>query len=420
MSRADPSPLRDALRNASRVDAVRVLACAAVAGTATIVLLCLLAWALPVARPGPALIRPVLAILPVLGAVAVLVTVGIRLTFPGRIDRPGAPFRAHGKNRRSREVVVSETAVTALAGTFAGVQAHLVLRTLPASPPPAVRRLLAIGASAPWPAVVAVLATVPTVAVLAACYATARPSLRLKPRVPRYIGPLVLLAGLLGQYLIADPGHPDRLSHGAVPAAAICYGAVPAGAALTVPWLLTWLGSGWAARADRVWTLCAARRIEASARGLALPLGLTTIALAVVTTSGLAGDRTPTGMADAPLFLTMTTVSSCAAAMLFTVVVEYGSARRETSHTLHSIGAGERMDRRAALAALVLPLLVCVPVSVAVGALQAWPARGNGDSFPTMPAHAALLGTLWTIGLLAFALIGAAVVILRDDRPGRI
>ncbi|MET7298471.1 hypothetical protein [Embleya sp. NPDC005575] len=420
MSPAGRSLLRDAWHGASRVDAVRVLAGATVASTATIVLLCLLAWAFPIEHRGPALIGPVLAALPVLGAVAVLVAIGIRLTIPGGGDRPGAPFPADEANRRSRDVVVSEAAVTALAGTFAGVQAHLALRSLPASPPPAVRHLLAIGASAPWPAVVAVLAALPSVAALAAFYATGRPSPRLRPRIPPYLGPLVILAGLLGQYLIADPGHTERLSHGAVPAAVVGYGAVLTGAALTVPWLLTWLGSGWASRAGRVWTLCAARRIEASARGLALPLGLATIALAVVTTSVLAGDRTPPGMADAPLFLTMTTMSSCAAAMLFTAVVEHGPARRETSHALHSIGAGERLDRRAALAVLVVPVLVCVAISVGVGALTAWPARGDGDSFPTVPAHAALLGSMWTLGLLAIALIAAAVVTLRDERPRRV
>ncbi|MFI1381100.1 hypothetical protein [Embleya sp. NPDC020886] len=401
--------LRNAWHGASGVDAVRVLAGAAVAGAATIVLLCLLAWALPVEPPGPALLGPVLAALPVLGAVAVLVTIGLRLTLPGR---------AADANRRSRDSVVSEVAVTALAGSFAGVQAHLALRTLPAAPPAPVRRLLLIGASAPWPGVVAVLAAVPLVAVLAAGYATGRPSTRIRPPVPPYVGPLVALAGLLGQYLIADPGHPERLSHGAVPAALAGYGAVLLGAALTVPWLLTWLGSGWAVRAGRAWTLCAARRVEASARGLTLPLGLITVAVAVITTSGLAGDHTPTGMADAPLFLIMTTVSSCAAAMLFTVVVEHGPARRETSHTLHSIGAGERIDRRAALAALVVPVLVCVPIAIAVGALTAWPARGEGNSFPTIPARAALLGMVWTVGLLTLALIAAVVVTLRDERPG--
>ncbi|MYS87230.1 FtsX-like permease family protein [Embleya scabrispora] len=409
------------MRGASRVDALRVLAGAAVASTATIVLLCLLAWAFPVEHPGPALIGPVLAMVPVLSAVAVLVAIGIRLTIRGgSIGRPGAPSPTDEANRPRRDLVVSEVAVTAVAGAFAGVQAHLALRSLPASTPPAVRHLLAVGASAPWPAVAAVLAAVPSAAALAAFYATSRPPPRLQPRIPPYLGPLVMLAGLLGQYLIADPGHTERLSHGAVPASVAGYGTVLTGAALTVPWLLTWLGSGWASRAGRVWTLCAARRIEASAGGLALPLGLATIALAVVTTSTIAGDRTSPGMADAPLFLTMTTMSSCAAAMLFTVVVEHAPARRETSRTLRSIGAGERMDRRATLAVLVVPVLLCVAISVGVGALTAWPARGNGDSFPTVPTHAALLGTIWTLGLLAIAVIAAAVVTLRDERPHRV
>ncbi|OPC83103.1 hypothetical protein B4N89_21115 [Embleya scabrispora] len=424
--------LRDAWHGASRVDAVRVLAGAALAGSATIVLLCLLAWARPSGRAAPAPTGPLLAALPVLAAVAVLTAVGTRLAILHRHDRAdrarharaaiaeGPPAAGHGAGHaRGRGAVATEAAITALVGTIAGMQAHLLLRSVRDSVPPAVRRLLVVGAEVHWPGLVALLVVVPTIAAIAAASAVRGPSPRSSPRVAPYVGPLLVLAGLLAQYLIADPARPEQLPHGALPAAVAGYAAVLIGAALTVPWLVAWIGGGWASRAGRVWTLCAARRMEAGAHGLALPLGLTTIALAVVTTGRLAGERTPVRMADAPLFLTVATVSLCAAAMLFAVVIEYGPARRETSRTLHTIGAATPTDRRAALVALAVPVLVCVPTAITVGALAAWPAHEGANPFPTVSTHAALLGTVWAVGLPAAALIAAAAVILRDERPRR-
>ncbi|MFE3201086.1 hypothetical protein [Embleya sp. NPDC059237] len=436
MSEADARVMRDAWHGASRVDAVRVLAGAALAGSATIVLLCLLAWARPSGRAAPAPTGPLLAALPVLAAVAVLTAVGTRLAvlhWHDRADRArhahaevteGPPVPGHGTGPGTgpgtgRATVATEAAITAMVGTIAGMQAHLVLRSVRDSLPPAVRRLLAVGAEVHWPGLAALLVVVPTITAIAAASAVPGPSARSLPRVPPYVGPLLVLAGLLAQYLIADPARPEQLPHGALPAAVGGYAAVLIGAALTVPWLVARLGGGWAARAGRVWTLCAARRMEAAAHGLALPLGLTTIALAVVTTARLAGERTPVRMADAPLFLTVATVSLCAAAMLFAVVVEYGPARRETSRTLHSIGAATPTDRRAALVALAVPVLVCVPTAITVGALAAWPAHEGANPFPTVSTRTALLGTVWAVGLLVAALIAAAAVILRDERPRR-
>ncbi|MGC0414639.1 hypothetical protein [Embleya sp. AB8] len=419
MSRRDPMFGRHALRGASPVDAARVLAGAAVAGTAALVLLSLLAWARPSGRPGPALIGPLLAALPVLIAVGVLSAAAGRPARQHRADRRPAAHPDHPPTAHRRGPVAVEAGIAALVGVIAGTQAHLVLRSLLGSAPRAIGRLLAVDASVSWPGPVALLVLLPAIAAAAAALEVRPAGARRLPRVPSYVGPLLVLAGLLGQYLIADPARPKRLPHGALPAAVAGYGAVLLGAALTVPWLVTWLGAGWAARAGRVWSLCAARRIEAGARGLALPLGLSTIALAVVTTSLLAGDGTPVRMADAPLFLIVATASSCAAALLFTVVVEYGSARRETSRTLHAIGATTPMDRRAALIALAVPVLVCLVSSVAVGALAAWPAHGGGNAFPTVSTRAATLGTVWAVGLLAGTLIAAAVVILRDERPRR-
>ncbi|MFI1579533.1 hypothetical protein [Embleya sp. NPDC020630] len=432
MSRTGPMVLRDAWHGASRVDALRVLAGAALAGSATIVLLCLLAWARPSGHPAPAPIGPLLAALPVLAAVAVLTAVGTRLAVLHRHDRAdrarharaevagGPPVPEHGAAPGTgRGAVATEAAITAMVGTIAGMRAHLLLRSVRDSVPPPVRRLLAVGAEVHWPGLAALLVVVPAIAAAAAASAVRGPSTRSMPRVPPYVGPLLVLAGLLAQYLIADPARPEQLPHGALPAAVGGYAAVLIGTALTMPWLVAWLGGGWAARAGRVWTLCAARRMEAGAHGLALPLGLTTIALAVVTTGRLAGERTPVRMADAPLFLTVATVSLCAAAMLFAVVVEYGPARRETSRTLHSIGAATPTDRRAALVALAVPVLVCVPTAITVGALAAWPAREGANPFPTVSTRTALLGTVWAIGLLVAALIAAAAVILRDERPRR-
>ncbi|GCD96427.1 hypothetical protein [Embleya hyalina] len=428
MSGAGARVLRDVWHGASRVDAVRVLAGAALAGGATIVLLCLLAWARPSEHPAPAPTGPLLAALPVLAAVAVLTAVGTRLAVLHRHDRAdrarharaevaeGPPAPGHGAERGA---VATEAGITALVGTIAGMRAHLLLRSVRDSVPPSVGRLLEVGAEAHWPGLVALLVAMPTIAAIAAASAVRGPSTRSSPRVPPYVGPLLVLAGLLGQYLIADPARPEELPHGALPAAVGGYAAVLIGAALTMPWLVAWLGGGWAARARRAWTLCAARRMEAAAHGLALPLGLTTIALAVVTTGRLAGDRTPVRMADAPLFLTVATVSLCAAAMLFAVVVEYGPARRETSRTLHSIGATTPTDRRAALVALAVPVLVCVPTAITVGTLAAWPAHEGANPFPTVSTRTALLGTVWAVGLLVAALIAAAAVILRDERPQR-
>ncbi|WP_406286948.1 hypothetical protein [Embleya sp. NBC_00896] len=406
------------LRGASCADAVRVLATAAVSGAAATILLCLLGWARATGRGGPAVAGPLLAALPVLATVGVLTAVGTRLAVLHRIDRTAVPHSVDVPVRRIRGLAASEAVATALVGAIAGVQAHLVVRALLGSAPAPIRRLLAEGTGVPWVGLVAVLAVVPAIAGPAAAFAVHLPSRRLLPRIPPYLGPLLVLAGLLAQYLIADPARPGELPRGALPAAVSGYGAVLVGAALTVPWFVTWIGTGWAARAGRAWSLCAARRIEASARGLALPLGLATIALAVVTTTRFAGVHTPVRMRDAPLFLTIATVSLCAAAILFLVTVEYGSARRETSRTLHALGATAPVDRRAALAALTVPVLVCAVTAVAVGALAAWPAR-EGSPFPTVSTGTATLGTVWAIVLLASAVICAGFVILRDERPRR-
>ncbi|MYW00497.1 hypothetical protein GT354_19870, partial [Streptomyces sp. SID3343] len=259
---------------------------------------------------------------------------------------------------------------------------------------------------------------VPLTAAAAAGYAVRMPPTRAPSRIPPYVGPLLVLAGLLAQYLVTDLGRPTEWAGAARPAAATGYAALLLGAALTVPWLVGWAGTGWAARADKAWSLCAARRIESSAGGMGGPLGLATIAVAVVTTSRLAGERARIRMSDAPLLVLVAAASVSAVAILLVVTVEHGSARRETSRTLHSLGATAPVDRRAALVSLVLPVTVCVATGLAIGAPAAWLSRA-GSPFPTVSTRAADLGTAWAVTLLTAALITAGWVVVRDGGAQR-
>jgi hypothetical protein len=402
-------------RGAAGVDAVRVLVCASVAGTAAAVLSCLLAWARPIGGPDRPLLAPLLAALPVLATVAVLTAVATRLAAP---HRPGSSSATDVPTPRMCGVAAAEAATIALVGAVAGVQGHLALRALPASTPAPVRHLLAVGTTVPWMGLVAVLVLIPIVAAPAAGYAV-----RISPgparwRIPPYVGPLLVLAGLLTQYLVIDPGRPGQWTGAARPAAMTGYTTLLLGAALTVPWLVKWAGIGWAARTREAWSLCAARQVESSAGAMGVPLGLTTVAVAVLTTNRLAGERARLGMSDAPLLVLVATASVSAAATLFAVIVEHGSTRRETSRTLHSLGATTPVDRRAALTSLALPVAVCVATGLAIGAPAAWLARA-GSPFPTVSTRAADLGGAWTVLLLAALLLSASWVILRDESARR-
>ena len=407
-----PEHLATAPRGACRADAVRVLVTAAVAAAATVVLLSLIAWAAPHGRPNPTRPDPLLAAIPVLATVAVLTAVGARLGSLHRVSREGAAVAE--RTRPIRGPAAAEAATAALVGVAAGVQAYLVPRALVGQVPDPVRRLLSVGEPVPWPGVLVIAVLLPAIAASAAAFTVRRASARVRPRVPPYAGPLLLLSGLLTQYLVADPAHGGPSRHGTFPAAVVGYATVVGGAALTVPWLVTWCGAGWAPRARHAWSLCAARRIEASARGMSLPMGLIVIAVAIVTTNRFAGARTAIRMSDAPLLAVAATVSVCAAAILFTVIVEYGAARRETSRELHAMGATGPVDRRAALVALAGPIAVCVVTGVVIGALAAWPA-GEGGPFPTVSSRAAGLGTAWAGALLVGAVLAAGYVILRDE-----
>lgn len=407
----EPTP-----RRVSRAGAVRVLTAASAAGAATVVLLCLIACVSPQGSPGTTRLDPLLAAIPVLATVAVLTAVGARLGSLHRVSREGAAVAE--RTRPIRGPAAAEAATAAMVGVVTGAQAYLVLRSLAGRDPGYVRRLLAVGEPVPWPSMLVIAALVPAIAAIAAALTVRRATARVRPRVPAYVGPLVLLAGLLTQYLVADLAHGGRPPLGAFPAALIGYATVVAGAALTVPWIVMWCGAGWARRARHAWSLCAARRIEATARGLSLPLGLTVVTVAIVTTSRFAGARTAIRMSDAPLLAVAATVSVCAAAILFTVIVEYGAARRETSRELHVMGAMGPVNRRAALVALAGPIAVCVLTGVAIGALAAWPA-GEGGPFPTVSSRAASLGTAWAGVLLLGAVLAAGFVILRDGGSRR-
>jgi hypothetical protein len=404
-------------RGAASVAAVRVLVSASVAGVATAVLLCLLAWVRPTDGPDHPWIAPLLTALPVLATVAVLTAVATRLAAPHRVDRTAALPAADVPAARIRGPA-AEAGAIAVIGAVTGVQAHLALRALSGSAPAPVRHLLAAGTAVPWAGLAAVLALVPIIAAAAAGYAVRMPRTRALSRVPPYAGPLLVLAALLGQYLVADPARPGRWAGAARPAAGIGYAALLLGTALTVPWLVIWVGTGWAARARNAWSLCAARRIESSASGMGVPLGLVTVSVAVVTTGRLAGQRARIRMSDAPLLVLVATASVSAAAILLAVIVEHGAARRETSRTLHSLGATAPVDRRAALVSLALPVAVCVATGLAIGAPAAWLARA-GSPFPTVSTRAADLGTAWAVLLLTVALGAASRVILRDEGARR-
>ncbi|MYW05063.1 hypothetical protein, partial [Streptomyces sp. SID3343] len=137
-------------RGTVRVDVVRVLICASVAGAAAAVLVCLLAWVRPVGASDHSWVAPLLVAVPVLATVAVLTAVATRLVAPYRIDRTATWSPAGPPASRVLGPGPAEAATVALAGAFAGVQAHLVLGALLGSAPATVRHLLAVDVGVPW------------------------------------------------------------------------------------------------------------------------------------------------------------------------------------------------------------------------------------------------------------------------------
>lgn len=408
------------LRSGTPADHARLACTALVAATGTVLLLCATAYA----TAGNALVGPVSAGALVLGVTAQLAAVTSRLTAPARIARTELLVGPGSLPEQVRELVAAEALVAGSLGTLAGLQAHLAARAVfdaDAAGGAAIRDALAVHAEIPLLGLILVLGAVPAAVVAASVAGLPDPdAVAVSPR--RLPGPVLLAAGLVVEALPNVLARPVRLpvGLGAVHPFALCgYTLAVAGTALTVPGVVRRGAGLFVRRARNPALLCAARRLQADAATLAVPLGLlgATTALLVTTRTLHAGPDDAAG--DLPLLAVVGAAAVCGAAGLLAVLVEHIREHRDAARTLHAMGAAPRVERMVRVLAALLPVAAAWVCGTVAGTAAVYPLEVGGNR-PRVPVsgQAVATGTVLAVALVGAAAVGVALATRRPAREG--
>ncbi|WP_436777737.1 hypothetical protein [Yinghuangia sp. YIM S09857] len=416
------------LRESTRADHLRLFGTACVAAVGTVLMLCVMAYA--VAGRGDNVARPLFAGVLVLTVTAQLTAVPARLTSSARAERTELLVGPGSMPEQVRELAATEAALAGTLGAVAGVQAHLAARAVFERGMPGgglIRDVLAVGTEIPFLALVFVLGVVPLTTVLATTSALRhtdpRPHTTPAARTVGVAGPAMIGAGMLAEVLPHAIAPPVRLPGGlgmVHPLAAAGFALIVVGAALSVPWLVHRAAETVVAHTRIPALLCAARRMEADTAALAVPLGLlagTTTLLVTSRTLHMRGPGNAPG--DLPLLALVTAATVCAAAGLLAVLVENARARRDSARNLHMLGAAPWVDRVTLALTVLLPVTVAWGGAAVIGVAATWPLEFGGHE-PSVPVSegAVTAGVTFGMALAAAVAIAVAVVTRRLARGG--